>query len=102
MENKIYRLEEMLEAMNASRDNLCDVINQQSKLIEIVRVSEDAKQFEQFISESEVQLNELKSQFDMLSIRIKSLYDFIEFVKKSSEFSEATTLLFDALGMFTE
>lgn len=102
MKNKIFRLEEMLDSMRDSLDNLNSVIAQQSSLLDVVAASAAAEDFDAFMQELKTQMSALESQNISLTERTNKLEKFIVFAKTNEEFSEMTTLLLDALGVFGE
>lgn len=102
MKNKIFRLEEMLDSMRDSLDNLNSVIAQQSSLLDVVAASAAAEDFDAFMQELKTQMSALESQNISLTERTNKLEKFIVFAKTNEEFSEMTTSLLDALGVFGE
>ncbi len=99
-ENKIYRLEEMLDSMKDSIDNIASVIAKQKRLLEIVGDAPDAEDFADFIEASEKQIEDYEEQKEKLLGRKSKL----DFVIKSAKENEATDVLvnnfMDAIGMF--
>ena len=99
-EKKTYRLEEMLDSMKDSIDNIASVIAKQKRLLEIVGDSPDAEDFADFIEASEKQIEDYEEQKEKLLERKSKL----DFVIKSAKENEATDTLvnnfMDAIGMF--
>ena len=96
----IYRFEEMKDAMEGSLNNLDGILEQQSKLIDLVKNSEEKEYFEKFIEESEKQLEKLQEQRNNLSIKISLLVQVIERCKSNSAIEETISILSDVLGLF--
>lgn len=102
MENKLYRLEEMVDAIEQSKDNIHEVVGQQMDLIEIVQNSEKAEEFEDFLKESQEQVDNLNKQYEQLSMKQEAVETLIKLCKASEDAELAFELLSTALGLFEE
>lgn len=98
-ESKIYRLEEMLESMVASLENIQKICEQQEKLITLVE-EHSKDEFEEFIKESKEQLDNLKKQYDQLSSKKNSLEKIINSAKKDKTKENFLNLILDTLINF--
>lgn len=95
-----YRLEETLDAMSQSMMNLRNVKDQQIALLNLVRVSDQAEEFKEFLEESEEQLTRLNEQEAKLYTKIELLKQVIDAAKANEEIAKTTTLLLMSLGVF--
>ena len=102
IESKLYRLEEMYDAMQASLENAKKVKNEQEMLIEIVKKSKKHNLFKDFIESEEKQTKELEQQIPILENRAQLLKNAIETCKGNEEIEKAMTVLLEALGVFSE
>lgn len=102
IESKVYRLEEMYDAMQASLENAKKVKSEQELLIEIIKNDEKHDIFEEFIKSEEEQITQLAKQIDVLSTRADQLRSAIDICKENEEIEKAMTLMLDALGVFAQ
>ena len=99
MEDKIYRLEEMLDSMNASLENIQKITEQQQKLIALVE-EHGKDDFADFIKESREQLENLKKQYELLITKRDALQVIIAGSKASAEKGAFLNLILDTLINF--
>lgn len=99
-DTKLYRLIEMHDAMLQSIDNAKKVKEEQELLIDILKNSDYAKTFENFIKENQKQSENLASQIVVLSLRSDLLQKTITLCKNDSKIEETVTILLSALGVF--
>lgn len=100
LEDYTYRLEEMIDSMEASLANLVKVQAQQKALIDIVKNNNEDKTFDDFIKESEKQMQTLEQQRQILTIR-KEIFKQVVAAAKSNEIIARNISMFcKALGMF--
>ena len=101
IEDKVYRLEEMKDAMEKSADNCAKIIGEQKHLVEYLD-KDETKSFEELSKESKKQIDNLNEQYSVLTQRIHCLDDVLKVVKDD----EASKLLLNtfmaAIGMFEE
>lgn len=71
--NNLFRLDEMLEAMQASFNNACEVKGQQAELIDLVKTSAKAEKFDEFVKDMLKQQDNLEDQIAELNVRISAL-----------------------------
>lgn len=100
LEDKTYRLEEMVEAMTKSLDNIDTVTKEQSMLIDVILKSDKAADFREFIKNLEQQCDSLKSQKATLSIRRDMLKQVVDACKENEANAKLVTMLVDALAIF--
>ena len=99
IENKLYKLIEMKDAMDKSIDNINVITRQLSLLIDIVKQAEQ-KELDEFIAESKKQLEHLHSQLVTLQFRRDLLAEIIKRCQDNNETSETVSILLTALGVF--
>lgn len=103
MENdKMVRLEEMLESMEQAMGNLHKVYEQQITLLDIIRNSKKADQFKEFCDEISKQLADLNNQSVTLSKRIDLLKEIIDECKVDEKSKGVILKSFKVFGIFEE
>lgn len=98
-ESKIYRLEEMADAILKSKENAEEVFKQQLDLMDYLKKDEENR-FEELIESMENQNSDLKNQIETLKIRHNLLLKVIEKSKEKEENDNLINTLLDALGVF--
>lgn len=96
---KILRLDEMVDAIEKSLANLEQVMNQQAMLIDVVEASDKKEMFEEFIVETKEQLENLESQKSTLLSRKAKLEVLLEAAKEAEKL-DVILCVFDAFGIF--
>ena len=99
-ESKIYRLEEMIDAMAQDKKNAEDVIFQQKELIEVILKSDKAEKFSEFITSMKEQIDNIVNQIKQLDEKSEALKQIVEECKKSEDCAKVVDLLIFATGMF--
>ena len=99
-ESKIYRLEEMIDAMAQDKKNAEDVIFQQKELIDVILKSDKAEKFSEFISSMKEQIDNIVNQIKQLDEKSEALKQIVEECKKSDDCAKGVDLLIFATGMF--
>lgn len=103
MENdKMARLEEMLESMRQAISNVYKVKEQQSTLLMIVDNSSKKEMFEAFSKELNAQIADLDVQANKLSERLSLLEDVIDKCKVDESAKEIVLKVLDMFGIFEE
>lgn len=100
LEDYTYRLEEMIDSMEASLANLVKVQAQQKALIDIVKNNNDDKMFDEFIKESEKQMQTLEQQRQILTIRKEIFKQVVDAAKSNETIARNISMFCKALGMF--
>ena len=100
LEDYTYRLEEMIDSMEASLANLVKVQAQQKALIDIVKNNNDDKMFDEFIKESEKQMQTLEQQRQILTIRKEIFKQVVDAAKANESIARNISMFCKALGMF--
>ena len=98
--SKIYRLDEMADAMEASKANAEKILAQQVELIEYLKKSE-SDTFKQLISDMEKQNKSLKHQIATLEHRHTLLLEVLEDCKQEN-ITKVIDKFVDAIGMFND
>ena len=98
--SKLYRLEEMLDSIEASLDNIKTVKTQQEHLLKLVEDNDEKHEFEEFLKESKEQLEKLSKQFIELSTRYTFLKAVVEKCKNDKKVEEIIDQLILGIGMF--
>lgn len=99
-EKRFFRLEEMADSMSATIDNIVEVKNQQHELIDIVKESDKAEDFAQFIDETEKQIEKMEEQQESIVVQMSYLKDVIKSCKESEEKMELIENFMKAIRMF--
>lgn len=99
-EKRFFRLEEMADSMNATIDNIVEVRNQQHELIDIIKESDKAEDFAQFIDETEKQIEKMEEQQESIVVQMSYLKDVIKSCKESEEKMELIEKFMKAIRMF--
>lgn len=100
LEDYTYRLEEMIDSMEASLANLVKVQAQQKALIDIVKNNNEDKMFDEFIKESEKQMQTLEQQRQILTIRKEIFKQVVDAAKANESIARNISMFCKALGMF--
>ena len=100
IEDYTYRLEEMIDSMEASLANLVKVQAQQKALIDIVKNNNEDKMFDEFIKESEKQMQTLEQQRQILVIRKEIFKQVVDAAKSNATIARSISMFCKALGMF--
>ena len=100
LEDYTYRLEEMIDSMEASLANLVKVQAQQKALIDIVKNNNNDKMFDDFIKESENQMQALEQQRQILTIRKEIFKQVVDAAKANESIARNISMFCKALGMF--
>lgn len=100
LEDYTYRLEEMIDSMEASLANLVKVQTQQKALIDIVKNNNNDKMFDDFIKESENQMQTLEQQRQILTIRKEIFKQVVDAAKANESIARNISMFCKALGMF--
>lgn len=100
LEDYTYRLEEMIDSMEASLANLVKVQAQQRALIDIVKNNNEDKAFDEFIKELEKQMQTLEQQRQILTIRKEIFKQVIDAAKANESIARNISMFCKALGMF--
>ena len=100
LEDYTYRLEEMIDSMEASLANLVKVQAQQKALIDIVKNNNSDKMFDDFIKESENQMQTLEQQRQILTIRKEIFKQVVDAAKANESIARNISMFCKALGMF--
>lgn len=102
-ESNLFRLDEMLDAMKKSINNAREVKVQQAELIDVIKTSDKAKDFDDFIKDMLEQQTNLEEQIAELDVRINSLGRVCAMLQDADE---ETSSYFDdlltALGVFRQ
>lgn len=99
-EKRFFRLEEMADSMDATIDNIAEVRNQQHELIDIIKESDKAEDFSQFIDETEKQIEKMEEQQESIAVQMSYLKDVIKSCKESEEKMELIEKFMKAIRMF--
>lgn len=99
MEDRTYRLQEMLESMSNAIDNANEVKDQQNDLIQLIESSKDVEKFEKFIEELKEQIKDIEQQLTKLESRKEFLAKVVDECKHN-DIKEVVNYLIYALGMF--
>lgn len=97
--SKVYRLEEMIEAIDQSVANAEQVMKQQSELIEIVKDSNKSG-FDEFIKDETESVNNLSKQIEILKYRKTLLEYIVEKSRQSKEIEDVANAMISAFGLF--
>lgn len=98
-ENKIYRLEEMKDAMNESIANADKVKSQQEKLVKILEKAND-EDFKDLIEGEKKQIESLESQIKIMNMRLKNIENVLDNCKQDSAIATTINEFIAAVGMF--
>lgn len=93
VENQTYRLEEMIEAMKASIENISAVCGQQMKLIEVCQLSNYRDDFKDFVKEVYEQIDELNRQKSALEKKCQIISEVVELCHTDEVVSDAVSKL---------
>lgn len=99
-EKRFFRLEEMADSMSSTIDNIVEVRNQQHELIDIIKESDKAEDFAQFIDETEKQIEKMEGQQESIVVQMSYLKDVIKSCKESEEKMELIEKFMKAIRMF--
>lgn len=102
MKDQIFRLEEMLDSMRASIENIKGVKKQQEELIEIVENSDKKEDFKDFIDESKKQIDSLGVQILELSDRVSVWEEIINECYTNDSSKELINKFVYAIKMFRD
>lgn len=102
IEDLTYRLEEMSEAMDMSIANANNVAKEQMLLVEVIKASDKADKFKDFIESCEKQIESLKAQATALAMRTALLKQVVTKCKADENISKAVSMLLEALGVFKQ
>ena len=102
IEDLTYRLEEMSEAMDMSIANANKVAKEQALLIEVIKASDKADKFKDFVESCEKQIDSLKTQATALAMRNSILKQVVAKCKENKNISKAISMLLEALGVFKQ
>lgn len=94
-EGKAFHLLEMEDSMEEAIKNAEKVKTEQLELVEVIKNSDKADKFKDFIDESEEQIKEIDNQINKLNIRLNAL----KFVNNYPE-KEIIEKLIITLGLF--
>ena len=100
LQDVTYRFEEMIDSMEASLANLVKVQAQQKALIDIVKNNNNDKMFDDFIKESENQMQTLEQQRQILTIRKEIFKQVVDAAKANESIARNISMFCKALGMF--
>lgn len=96
-----YRLEEMEDAMQQSIDNIEKINKQQNKLLDIIKEKEEnAKEFEDFIEDTNKQIKQMEEQKNQLVIKKEVLTLIIAECKENKLVSRFISMLSFVIGLF--
>lgn len=99
-ESLTYRLEEMVDAMEESLDNLKRITEQQKLLIKVVEESEESENFKEFIEDSKKQIENFVEQNEKLTLKKQSIEEIVSECKADAKTDSIVTNLLTALGIF--
>ena len=99
MESKVYRLEELVESIEESINNLLKIKEQQSDLIDVIKKNAKRK-FKDFIEASENQLKEADEKIKNLENQKDNIKIIIEKAKNDNSFDEFLSLVLETLVKF--
>lgn len=99
-ETQCYRLVEMADSVKDSIESAKKVRNQQQKLAEILRTSEHAEEFKEFVENVGKSNESLNAQITELEQRLEKLEVVNAAIEKSETFDKLVDALIFALGMF--
>lgn len=102
MINYIYKLEEMLEDMNQSINNLNEVIIKQIELNDIIKESSKKEDFEDFLKSSEESIERMSDQIKELNNRRTLLSQIITEVKDNTVDKDTLGKLMNLLGLLVD
>lgn len=100
--SKLYRLEEMSDAMAQSIENAHKVAREQEALLDVVKSCDKAKDFEGFIKEMDESTINTYNQIEKLIGRKDKLDAAIEICSENKKCEEVMNLLLAAFGIFEE
>lgn len=100
-ENKLYRLEEMVDNMKQSLNNVSKVINEQQYLVDALKSLNDEK-FTMLITESEKQIDNLQKQQSILIERQQCLEELCNECRDNEEKTNILNKLLFSLGVFKD
>lgn len=98
--DQTYRLEEMAEAMQQSVKNAMKVAKEQAMLIRVINKSNEAKNFVEFITDVEHQIEDINHQITTLNVRIGLLKQVVNICRNDDETTKVVAMLLKALGIF--
>lgn len=98
-DEKLLRLEEMGEAIDASLANLETILSQQHLLLKVVEDSEYADAFTEFISETKAQCSNLDEQKTKLIDKKLKLNSVLK-ACQDPEKAKLVLLVFETFGIF--
>ena len=101
LKGQAYRLIELRDAMEASHENLCKVMADQQDLLQLVKTNDKDHKFDDFIKESEDQLENLSKQATELERRTIIMTKVVEKMYSTKEFNDFTEMMLDGLGVFS-
>ncbi len=103
MENeKMVRLQEMLESMQQAMANLQKVYEQQVSLLEVIRRSAKADDFKDFCDETSKQLQNMNNQSVVLRKRTDLLEELLDECETYEEAQVTVLKVLDIFGIFEE
>lgn len=98
--SNIYRLEEMCDAMTASRNNAADVKKSLEDLTVIIKASDKAEKFQSFLKDETAQIKNMTEQIGELDYRIDKLKAVLDALDKHPDIAYVIDNLLIALGVF--
>ena len=97
--SKVYRLEEMADAIDRSIDNAVKVKGEQQYLVDKLEELKDEK-FVELIKSMKEQIVNLNKQIEVLTNRKGLIITVVEKCKYSTEYDMIVNELLDGLGVF--
>lgn len=97
-ESKLYVLEEMNESIESAINNAREVVAKQMDLVDVLRTSSKAAQFEELIKSVDEQINDITNQIDRLTQQNAALVDVIAACRTDSNIEQFATRMLTALN----
>lgn len=97
--SKVFRLEEMIDAMKASKANLNKVLGEQKHLIDAIAGLNDSS-FDEFVKSMNAQAERLEHQNVELENKIETITKVVEAARADKNIEDILNLLLNGLGVF--
>lgn len=99
-ENLTYRLIETADEMQRTLEHIDKVVSEQKELVELVKSSEKAKQFEGFTTSLEADIDNTVAQRAQLEQRHELLVEVIDACQADERIASVVSTLCEAFGIF--
>lgn len=102
IENKLYRFNEMVDSMEESLKNIKKVISDENDLRDVLENCKTPEKFTELIESTKKQVENLKSQYDVLVQNKEFLKKVIELCNENEVANKTVNLLIYALNIFPD